>query len=818
MIIKVSIINVPINSAFDYLVPEELERKIRVGQLITAPFNTYLAYGVVIELNVPHSVFELLPIRSICQDEPYVSKEMVSVALSVSDHFLCPISKLIEMTLPTRFSEFAEFEYSLLNAQWVERKSQIEQQILLFINGKGVVNGNKIEKQFPTVKTKPILSMLVKANLLQRAPRLPKAVARTKYVKTAAIAISRQTFYEHENDLGKTPVTNERRRMALEYLFDEGIPVAVNWVYASSGCNKADLDELADREYIVLSEVEIFRDPLERVNHRSLGYGQPADLTSDAAAKETLQVMLDSQAKSSDIKPSFLYQKSDQKSSDSVYLRVVENAINEGRSAMVLAPEMAFTPKLVRLFSLKFPGLVGLFHSGMSNGEKYDTWMRVYSGKIKIIVGTMSALFLPINDLGVIILEECHDSSYRSAFSPIFDSIYVAEKLKKQFNTLNIYSSQTLPIELLYKEKYNISDQKTGLLKLLPSLPTAFETDLEIKLIDMRLELKTGNRDVLSRGLQESLRQSLANGEQAILFLNRRGDSTYVFCRDCGQSLRCENCDSVLVEHKMENSRSTMLLCHSCGFNMIKPEKCPKCDSKSIQSYGLGVEKLEEKCKGLFPTARILRWDLDSAKSEVLDELALVHFANHSADILIGTQMMAKKYQFPQVTTIGLVLADVGLSLPDPFVNERIFQLYYEIIHLAGKQAKTRVYIQTFQPENELLRLITNIEPAEFFGWEVQNRFRLNLPPFCSLINLEYHHSDQNSAKYDAYQIAGVLRSKLSAIGDEKAEVIGPVPAYTNIKNPFAGWRILLKNVKIEMIKELDLGQGWKIDVDPITI
>lgn len=817
MIIKVSIINLPIKSAFDYLVPSELASQVKVGQLVAVPFNIHQYFGVVIEINCPHPTIKLLPITSIVQVEPILSPERISVAMAIADRYLDPLSQVFEMMLPTKFTDFAEFDYSISDGTSLP-KSQAELQITEVIREKGPITGKRLVHLFPNLPVKPMLAKLVKLQVLHRSPRLPKAVASTKYGKTAAIAITWAEYSEYSNGLGRTSQTNERRKLALEYLFDEGIPVSVQWVFASSGCTMADLKELAEREFIILAETEIFRDPLERIDHRKvISFGENPVQPENKEFRQIIDRSITGEMDGS-TPPSLLYKNDDPTITEQLYLSLVMETVKNGRSALVLTPEATFTPRFVRLFTTHFPGLVGLYHGRMSDGEKYDTWMRVNNGRLKVVVGTRSALFLPIHRLGAVIIDECHDVSYRQENSPVFDSLYVAELLKKRFATSNIYGSPTLPVELVYRARYSIIDERYGALEMVP--PVEIRTNLSHQplLVDMRQELKTGNNEVFSRALHESIMISLDKEEQVVLFLNRRGDSSYIFCRDCGTSLHCEKCATVLVEHTQPGSVSTFLLCHWCGYGSKKPSVCPSCGSKAFRSFGLGVEKLEQKCKQLFPNARTVRWDRDTVQTGILDELALTHFANHNADILIGTQMIAKNYTFPKVTTIGFVLADVGLNLPDPFINERLFHLYSEILKIGGGRTHQKAFIQTFQPDHPLLKYLSSNDSPGFYEWELQNRSKLGLPPFKSITKLEYRNQDARTAEIEAYRIAGKLRTIISAKETESSEVLGPLPAYFIRRNDEYYWQIVLKNFDLKKVNELSLGVGWKVIVDPISL
>ena len=312
-----------------------------------------------------------------------------------------------------------------------------------------------------------------------------------------------------------------------------------------------------------------------------------------------------------------------------------------------------------------------------------------------------------------------------------------------------------------------------------------------VQIVDMREELKAGRRGIFSRSLQEELESTLLRGEQAILFLNRRGTATYIFCRDCGYVLRCPNCDTPLTLHLDEKER---LLCHQCGYERNKPAACPQCGGRQIREYGLGSERVEAEVKSLFPKARTLRWDWETTRQKDAHEMILTHFANHQADVLVGTQMLAKGLDLPLVTLVGIVLADVGLHLPDPFAGERIFQVLTQVAGRAGRSERGgKVILQTFDPASQVIRSTAGHDVNGFHEYELEQRRRLGYPPFSHLVRLEYRHLNPATAEQESRKAAARLQPLLASERWKLIKMVGPVPSFFAKVGGMYRWQIILR-------------------------
>jgi primosomal protein N' (replication factor Y) len=502
-----------------------------------------------------------------------------------------------------------------------------------------------------------------------------------------------------------------------------------------------------------------------------------------------------------------------------IYLRAAEETIKRGRQVIILVPEIALTPQTVRRFLSRFPGQVGLIHSKLSEGERYDTWRRAREGRLKVIIGPRSALFAPLANVGLIVADECHDGSYYQSEPPFYHAVTSAQHYARLCGAVFVMGSATPTIEQRWSSSPVQAganrDQQAAGVRLL-SLPNRV-TDSQlppVTVVDMRAELKSGNRGIFSRALSESLAETLSRGEQAILFLNRRGTATYVFCRDCGAALKCPHCDTPLTFHVEKNG----LMCHRCGYQKSMPKKCSACGSDQIRQYGLGSEKVETDVQAMFPQARILRWDWETTRQKDAHEIILTHFANHQADILVGTQMLAKGLDLPMVTLVGIILADVGLNLPDPFASERTFQVLTQVAGRAGRSARGgRVILQTFAPEHYVIQSAAGHDVDGFQQRELTYRRDLRYPPFGRVARLEFRHREEEKARAEAERVLEILRERIQSARRTQTSVAA-VPCFFAKMDGNYRWQILLRGPDPSAIlRGLHL-ENWRIEVEPTSL
>ncbi|MBK6647297.1 MAG: primosomal protein N' [Anaerolineales bacterium] len=808
-------VNIPaISGVFDYTVPAELAPHLRAGCLVTAPFGNQTVQGIIVELSESSLIANPKPILDLLDPAPLLTPPQLALAMRLADSTLNPLSAIVGMMIPTGLSQQADISYELRVTSYEEKTSAISTRLINLLTERGPLRGRQIDSHFAKVDWRKTANMLVKKGVLTSKNVLPPPRVRPKNIRVAQLAVTPEAAQAEMNSLGSTKATQTRREAALRFLIQQPEPINLSWVYAQTGCNISDLQELEERGLIRLFENEIFRDPLERIEKQVTSN----ELSLTPEQSSALQSILSSFI----FHPSsFLLYGVTGSGKTEIYLRAAEEVIKSGKQALILVPEIALTPQAVRRFVSRFPGQVGLVHSKLSEGERYDTWRRARDGKLSVIIGARSALFSPLPNIGLIVVDECHDSSYYQSEPPYYNAVIAAQEYAKLCGAVCVLGSATPTVEQRYTAEH-------GHIQKLELPNRVTDSNLPpVQVVDMRKELKNGNRGIFSKALAESLAEVLERKEQAIVYLNRRGTATYIFCRDCGTTLKCPNCETPLTLH-VESQKSKVndlrpstfdLLCHRCNYHRKMPKTCPACASAQIREYGLGSERVEAEIKSMFPQARTLRWDWDTTRQKDAHEIILTHFANHQADILVGTQMLAKGLDLPLVTLVGIVLADVGLNLPDPFANERVFQTLTQVAGRAGRSSRGgKVIMQTFTPEHYALQFAAGHDVNGFYTRELEYRKLLGYPPFAKLARLEYKNVDNAKAEEEAKKMADKLKLKLEAGGFRQTELIGPVPCFFAKENGEYRWQVVLRGPDPAAVLKDMRFNDWRLEIDPINI
>ena len=464
-----------------------------------------------------------------------------------------------------------------------------------------------------------------------------------------------------------------------------------------------------------------------------------------------------------------------------VYMRIVEKTLEEGKSAIVLVPEIALTPQMIERFKGRFGSNVALFHSKLSDGERFDEWYRVKEGKASLIIGARSAIFLPAKNLGLIIIDEEHENTYKSDQNPKYQTKEVAEYIAKLKGCKVILGSATPTIESYYRAI-------SGEMKLVELNHRVDNKPMpKMMLVDMREELRSGNKSLFSRRLYASMKEKLEKGEQIILFLNRRGFSTFVSCRSCGYVFHCEDCDISMTYHK-----NGFLVCHYCGKTKKQPNLCPKCGSKYVKFFGAGTERVEEEVRRYFKNARILRMDVDTTRAKDSHEKIYNAFKAREADILIGTQMVSEGLDFPNVTLVGILAADMSLNLPDYRAAERSFQIITQVAGRAGRGDKEgEVIVQTYTPEHYSLQYAKKYDYENFYEKEFTIRAMMGYPPFGRILLINGSGKNEDELRKQMIYLGEKVKEKAEEFGG--LEVLGPTPCIIyRIKENYR-WQIIIK-------------------------
>lgn len=497
-----------------------------------------------------------------------------------------------------------------------------------------------------------------------------------------------------------------------------------------------------------------------------------------------------------------------------VYMHLISEVIKTGKCAIMLVPEISLTTQIVSRFYSRFGSDVAIFHSSLSDGEKYDEYKKIMNGEVHVVVGTRSAIFTPVNNLGLIIIDEEHSSNYKQDNNPRYHALDIAKWRSNYHKCPVVLGSATPSLETMARAKKNVYkylslNNRIGSSKL-PS----------IKIVDMSLEFKKRNM-ILSDEMQVEIMNTLNRGEQVMLLINRRGYSTIMTCLSCGYTFKCPHCDISLTYHKTSNH----LRCHYCGYTLIKSDTCPNCQEKAISDYGLGTEKVEEYIKKLYPSYKVARMDTDTTSRKGAHAKIIKAIENHEYDIIIGTQMIAKGLDFPKVTLVGVINADESLNIPDFRSGENTFSLLTQVAGRAGRsELPGSVIIQTFNPDNKTLNFVKNNDYLGNYMYEMNVRHMLNYPPYCYLILMKVASKSYDDASREANKIASYLRRTLS----DTTTILGPTTASMFKMNNIYRFQIILKYKKDDKISEsldfidkeyaLNKSVNIEIDVDPLRI
>ncbi|MEE9284713.1 MAG: primosomal protein N', partial [Dehalococcoidia bacterium] len=672
-----------------------------------------------------------------------------------------------------------------------------------------------LEKSFGRRNATVALGQLVRRRLVQRAWAWQRPSVRPKLVRHVRLAVSPEAASEALDRLSRTRATKRRALLgAIAEAGPEGI--AVPELGQRLGPPGPVLSALVDQGLVSTYEVRVTRDPLA---DRDFPVTRPPKLTphQDQAWRRIVQALDDS---SSD-PPVWLLQGVTGSGKTELYLRALEHVVAQGKRGLVLVPEIALTPQTIQRFSGRFPGRVAVLHSHLSPGEQFDEWWRIREGQFDVVVGPRGAVFAPQPDLGLIVLDEEHEWTYKQQEQrPYYHARDVAIKLGELTGATVILGSATPSIESFHRARtgqYRLLELperiaptgRDGTQAVAGKLPT-------VLVVDMREELKRGNRSIFSDALRTGIDEALAASEQIILFLNRRGSATFVLCRDCGYVARCRRCDSTLTYHGDEVN----LRCHQCNYHIRPPRNCPECWGRRIRYLGLGTQRLEVEVAQNFPSAAILRWDRDVTQGRDAHETILKQFQEHQADILIGTQMLAKGLHLPLVTLVGVVNADIGLHLPDFRAPERVFQVLCQVAGRSGRGAAGgRVIIQTYSPESYAIEAAATQDYVAFYEQEIARRMERGLPPFTRLTRLVYQHTNALSTRRECERVYRLLMERLQTWGFPSTKVVGPAPApYERLRGRFR-WHLIIEGPEPnQLLEELILPEGWTIDVDPVQL
>ncbi|MBJ6363303.1 primosomal protein N' [Paenibacillus sp. GCM10012307] len=747
---------------FDYEIPASLESWIGIGSRVGVPFGGRTLQGFVVALTDESEVSggRLKPIAELLDPVPPLSPDLIELAQWISDKYCCTWISALQAMIPSALKGKTERYIALgyqsgnvpAGSDAGEESSMLPDELREFIARQGKVKLDSLQSRFPQWTL--LLAAALRSGELTEIVAVKDRLA-VKKVLTVFPVLEEESLKE---ELAKLPARAAKQRELLVTVAGVAEGIALQQLLAQAGGSAQSVRALADKGLLDLREVQQDRDPYAG---RDFGVSEPLPLTpGQADVYETITKTV--AARESKV---FLLQGVTGSGKTEVYLQSIARCIEQGRQAIVLVPEISLTPQMVERFKSRFGNAVAVLHSRLSGGERYDEWRKIKERRVKVAIGARSAIFAPFEHIGLIIIDEEHESSYKQEETPKYHAREVAVKRARQHGAVVVLGSATPSLESFMAARR--ASLQLGGGALLPLPERALGRPLPpVEVIDMREELKDGNRSMFSRRLHAGLLQCLERGEQAVLLLNRRGYSTFVMCRSCGYTAGCPHCDISLTYHQ----RTRMLRCHYCGHAERSPEACPDCGSEHIRFFGTGTQRVEEELVKLFPGIRVIRMDVDTTTEKGSHEKWLTEFGQHKADVLLGTQMVAKGLDFPLVTLVGVIAADSSLNLPDFRAAEKTFQLLTQVAGRAGRHhLPGQVVIQSYTPEHYSIQTAKHHDYDAFLEAELKHRRLLSYPPFCRLVLVTMSHEQLPLLVQQGEQFAEALRelaARQGVLGD----------------------------------------------------
>lgn len=750
------IVDVPakqIDREFDYLIPEKWIGMIQPGMRVAVPFGPRTIQGFVTGVTDQSSFDNLKPIHELLDIEPVLNNELMDLADWLTDETLCYRISAYQVMLPAALK--AKYRKKL-------RLTDVNSLDVLHPFIKGAFS-NKNELDWQDVmnheKAKLFLSEVKNGTLLVHYEVRDQLNKKT--VRLVEPCMSKNELEAQLNLLAKNAI---KQKSILQHFISDPNSIVQSELLSKTGTTSSTIANLVEKGILAIKDSEVYRDPYE---NREFKKSKPFPLTSE----QSTAISPIKECIANDENDIFLLYGVTGSGKTEVYLQSIDDVLAKGEQAIMLVPEISLTPQMVKRFKGRFGDQVAVLHSGLSVGEKYDEWRKIYRDEVSVVVGARSAIFAPFRKLGLIIIDEEHESSYKQEDNPKYHARDVAIKRGVTHQCPVILGSATPTLETFARAKKN----RYKLLSLTKrmnqqALPT-------VQIVDMREELRSGNRSVFSTELLTKIKDRIEKKQQIVLFLNKRGHSSFVMCRSCGAVCNCPNCEISLTYHKS----SHQLKCHYCAYEESMPTHCPYCQSDAIRYFGTGTQKVEEELAKIMPEARVIRMDVDTTSRKGSHERLLQAFQDGQADILLGTQMIAKGLDFPNITLVGVLSADTMLHLPDFRSSEKTFQLLTQVSGRAGRHhLPGEVVIQTYTPEHYSIILASMQDYDQFFGQEMMIRRQNMYPPYYYLALVTISHEDLMKTVSVTEHITKHLKNRLSQQSVILGPVTSPIPRINN--------------------------------------
>lgn len=787
-----------------YLVPACLNKAVP-GILVAVRVKNKLEKGIVLRLFAERpKISGLRPLLEILAEEPLLSAQALIIAQWLSEYYLCSLNKVIHLFLPP---PVRQKETELITTGPNEMNEHIllgKLELDIYLAVKNFRNKSMTRKQIIKkygLEAKNALEFLIKSGLL----RSEKEFTAQKSRKKLQIEIT-PAAPDWQDIAKKAPKQAEILRTLRNG------PATSEELKGTNVLDAAVLKTIEKKGWVKITETTQFRSPITGLMEAK----RPDSLNNEQVyASEKICLSI----KNKKAKKWLLYGVTGSGKTE-VYLKAIEETLKMARQVLYLVPEISLTPQITSLLIESFGQSIAILHSALSPGERYDEWLRIKKGEAKVVLGPRSAVFAPFKDLGLIIIDEEHENTFKqNEPDPRYDARKVADKAAEIYQAVLVKGSATPSLTTCYQVKKREYD----LLQL--SQRAAARPLPEIRIVDMRKETTQGNRGLFSNYLQESLRKVFQAGEQAILFINRRGFHTFTICRECGLTLNCPRCSISMTYHRTRGK----LVCHYCNFERNVPQKCPSCGSRFLQYYGSGTERVAEEFEKLFPHISYTRVDTDTTQRKGSHFMLLKDFEQGKSQALIGTQMIAKGLNFPEVTLVGIINPDVLINMPDYQSAERAYQLITQVAGRAGRGQKSgEVVIQSYDPEHYVFSSVVAQRHWQYISQEMENRMMLKYPPFYSIIRILVSGNQEKKVLDRQEYLKKIFKMEIEKNNDD-IEIYGPTPAPIFYLKGRYRYHLLLKGKDLyilqkiaravrEEIKELNPEPRVIMDVEPLNL
>jgi len=800
-------IAVPIDQTYTYQVPEAFEKVCYTGVRVMVPFGRQTLSGYCLEITSEANLDQIKFILDVLDDTPLFYPDILPLFKWMAQYYAFPIGQVIKSCLPDGLSVITSntAKITALGREMIgsEQISPMEQQILKYLD-KGRQPIKSIRKHLKNKLPMSCIRRLDRLAYIQIEKKDIRGSAAPKYVQyiRPIQKVDMDSFTKRQKEL--LTVINQAGEISSTDI-------------KSLGFSQQLLKKLEENGAVEFFEKEFYRDPFGETITPDTSLPIPTPYQAEAIQTIDKQIGQGFQV--------FLLYGVTGSGKTEVYMRITDAALLKSKTALILVPEIALITQVERQFRARFGDCVAVLHSRLSNGERFDQWMRIIRKQVRIVIGARSAVFAPLENIGIIIVDEEHDSSYKQSTQFRYHGRDVATMRGKMTQAAVVLGSATPSIQ----NYYHCTQKKYQILKL-PNriqerpMPT-------IQVVDLKQNLgMRGMRRIITPALEYSLKKTLENKQQSLLFLNRRGFATLPVCSQCGETMICKNCDIAMIFHKNIGAYK----CHYCGFTRPHNTSCPNCASGTLKQLGYGTQRLEQDVNALFPEARVARMDQDTTQKKGSMIQILKDLRDHQIDILVGTQMIVKGHDFPNITMVGIICADLSLNFPDFRSGELTYQLLAQVSGRAGRGEKPgHVILQTYNPQHFIIQTAKKQDYDEFFNYEIQFRKNLSYPPYARLIQLTIAGADaEHTATYASY--VGQYCQKVKATGQafsQTIEILGPVVApVSRLANRFR-WHILLKSGYIKALHQFlyyvkqavdthlnDKSVQLYIDVDPVVM